>query len=129
MAGRSRCLTLIGALLVGLAATPVRATPDARADAEIRHLLAFVADSGCTFIRNGDRHDAASASAHLAMKYGKAKAKLATPEQFIEYVATGSYFTGREYRVQCPGQPETASAAWLQRELRSARRNNMHAAR
>ena len=129
MTRRNRCLTLIGALLVALAAAPVQASPDARADAEIRHLLAFVADSGCTFFRNGDPHDAGSASAHLTMKYGKAKAKLATPEQFIEYVATGSYFTGREYRVQCPGQPETASAAWLQRELLSTRRSSAHAAR
>lgn len=125
-----RSFLILAALLVPALVAPLaQAAPDARADAEIHHLLSFVAASGCIFIRNGEPHDSKAASEHLAMKYGKAKAKLATPEQFIEYVATGSSFTGREYRVQCPGQPETASAVWLQRELLSTRRGSAHAAR
>lgn len=100
-----------------LAAGAVQATPDARADGEIRHLLDFVSASGCTFIRNGDPHDAPSAAGHLAMKYGKAKSRLATPEQFIEHVASKSFFTGQAYRVQCPGTAAINSSDWLRAEL------------
>lgn len=110
-----RCLA--GSLLLAFAALPAHATPDARADADIRHLITFIADSGCTFIRNGDAHDAKSASEHLAMKYGKARSRLATPEQFIEHVASASFFTGRPYRVQCPAQAERNSGDWLRSEL------------
>lgn len=105
-----------------LPAGSVLAAPSAQGDREIRHLVDFVAASGCTFIRNGDPHDAKSAAEHLAMKYGKARSRLASPEDFIERVASSSYLTGREYRVQCPGQAETSSASWLQGELRAWRR-------
>ena len=104
-----------------LAPTPLLATPGAEAEREIRALISFVAASDCRFIRNGDAHAAAAAADHLAMKYGKARTRLSTPEQFIEHVATRSYFTGREYRVQCPGSGEQSSAAWLRGELQALR--------
>jgi hypothetical protein len=109
-----------------LAALPISvvAAPDANSDREIRHLVDFVSASGCTFIRNGDAHDSKSAAEHLLMKYGRAQGRLETTEQFIEAVATRSYLTGREYRVQCPGQPEVANAAWLEQELTAWRLAN-----
>ncbi len=112
---------MAGVALALLGATAV-AAPSAQADREIRHLVDFVATSGCTFIRNGDAHDAKSAADHLAMKYGKARSRLSTPEQFIEHVASRSFFTGREYRVQCPGKAAQSSAQWLTTELASWRR-------
>lgn len=105
------------AIVLALPAVAVHASPDARADGEIRHLLDFVGASGCTFIRNGDPHDAPSAAGHLAMKYGKAKSRLASTEQFIEHVASKSFFTGQAYRVQCPGSLAINSGDWLRAEL------------
>lgn len=105
-----------------LTAAPAAAEPGAAADREIRHIIDFVAHSNCTFIRNGDAHAARAAAGHLSMKYDKAHKKLSTPEQFIEHVATRSYFTGREYRVQCPGEQEQASNAWLLDALREHRK-------
>lgn len=105
------------------------ATPDEHSDREIRHLIDFVSTSGCTFIRNGDPHDSKSAAEHLLMKYGRAKSKLDTPEEFIEAVATRSYLTGQEYRVQCPGSAEMANADWLQAELVASRLVEDHAGR
>lgn len=104
-------------LALALPAGAAQAAPDARADGEIRHLLDFVSTSGCTFIRNGDPHDAASAAGHLAMKYGKARSRLATTEQFIEHVASKSFFTGQAYRVQCAGTAARNSGDWLRAEL------------
>lgn len=100
-------------VLAGLA----HATPNANADAEIRHLLDFVAASGCTFIRNGDAHNAIDAASHLAMKYSKAKSRLTSPEQFIEHVASKSFFTGTPYRVQCAPAASINSGDWLHAEL------------
>jgi hypothetical protein len=105
------------ALVLTFAVQPLMASPDAKSDAEIRHLLSFVAASGCTFLRNGDAHSARDASEHLAMKYGKARSRLATTEQFIEHVASKSFFTGAPYRVQCPAQQERLSSEWLRAEL------------
>lgn len=93
------------------------ATPDARGEGEIRHLIEFVGNSGCLFIRNGDEHDARSAADHLAMKYGKARSRLTNADAFIEHVASRSFFTGKEYRVRCPGLAEQGSSHWLSTEL------------
>jgi hypothetical protein len=100
------------------------AEPDARSEREIRHLVDFVSASGCTFIRNGDPHPSKDAAEHLLMKYERARSRLSTTEQFIDKVASGSYLTGREYRVQCPGQPEVANAEWLKVELSTWRQAN-----
>lgn len=122
---RRRTLLRPGAaalLAVSVATAPLAvASPDANSDREIRQLISFVAGSQCTFIRNGDPHPAREAAAHLDMKYGKARNRLETPEQFIAHVATRSFFTGEEYRVRCPGQTEQASAGWLRQELQHQR--------
>lgn len=109
-----KCIVLAACLA---ASSLAHATPSAGADAEIRHLLDFVAASGCTFIRNGDAHNAQDAASHLAMKYGKAKSRLASPEQFIEHVASKSFFTGTPYRVQCAQSASFNSGDWLHAEL------------
>lgn len=96
------------------------ATPDARAEREIRQLIDSVSASGCTFLRNGDAHDPAAAAEHLAMKYGKARRYLDSTEEFIDKVASRSFLTGSEYRVSCNGR-ETATGAWLNERLRALR--------
>lgn len=113
--------SLVAGIALALTAPFAAAEPDARADAEIRHLVDFIAASGCQFIRNGDAHDPKAAAEHLLMKYGKAKSRLSTPEQFIDKVASRSYLSGKEYRVRCPGKPETASGSWLTAELQAWR--------
>lgn len=115
--------SLVAGIVLALAAPFAAAAPDARADAEIRHLVDFIAASGCQFIRNGDAHDSKAAAEHLLMKYGKAKSRLSTPEQFIDKVASRSYLTGKEYRVRCPGKPEIGSGGWLVTELHAWRQS------
>ena len=46
------------------------ATPDAKAQAEIDRLVAFVAASPCRFVRGGTEYDGKAARDHLAMKLG-----------------------------------------------------------
>ena len=83
---------------------------------EIAHLLTFVADSGCTYVRNGKQYDATEAREHIERKYDYIRERISTTEQFIQYAATESSMSGQPYSVICSGQEEP-SADWLNREL------------
>lgn len=95
---------------------PVDAQHSAGADMEIQYLLAFVAGSDCTFIRNGTAHKAAEAADHLRLKYGRGKRYVDTPEQFIDRLASASSWSGEPYSVECDGQAELAGE-WLHQAL------------
>jgi hypothetical protein len=101
-----------GALAAG---TGARAETPAAAQ-EIDHLLHFVAASHCTFVRNGSEYPSDKARDHLVDKYRFAGSRIATAEQFIEYLATKSSLSGQPYHVRC-GKDDELSAAWLNTEL------------
>ena len=88
----------------------------ADADREIQHLLSWVADSGCSFTRNGTVHTSPDAADHLRLKYEKGKRYADTAEQFIDRLASKSSWTGKSYTVDCNGQVESSNA-WLHRAL------------
>jgi hypothetical protein len=92
------------------------AAPADTLEDEIAYLLATVAESGCTFIRNGSEHSAQNAREHMELKYGHVKRRVRTSEQFIEYAATKSSITGSSYTIRCAGA-ETPSGEWLSAAL------------
>jgi hypothetical protein len=96
---------------------PVRvcAAPAAPVD-EIRHLLVFIEDSGCTFVRNDREYSAAEAREHIARKYAHIRNRIRTAEDLIDYAATRSSLSGRPYRVLC-NSTEIHAADWLRAEL------------
>lgn len=100
---------IVALLICVLVPGPVAADP---LEEEIAYLLATVAGSGCTFIRNGSEHTAQGAREHMELKYGHVKRRVRTSEQFIEYTATRSSITGRAYTIRC-GEVETPSGEWL----------------
>jgi hypothetical protein len=112
---------ILAALLLAVAffapAAPARAASGAQA--EIEHLLDYIARSSCRFNRNGSWHGMEEARSHITMKYeylrdlGKAR----DAESFIEEAAAGSSMSGKNYLVQCPGEAAMPSAAWLKTEL------------
>ena len=89
--------------------------------ATIEYLLAHVAESKLTFIRNGQEHDSAAAAAHMRRKYEYYKASIATPEDFIEQVASKSLQSGKPYLVRLPGGREASVGAWLRDALKQHR--------
>jgi hypothetical protein len=107
----AQCISLIVALRVvpGFAAS---STPPL----EIEHLLDFVENSSCIFIRNGTEYDSRKAREHIYKKYEYAKRWIDDTEEFIEYTATGSSISGTPYRVRCQGR-NRPSAQWLLEEL------------
>jgi allantoicase len=112
---RSAGAMLLAATLHGAAL----AAPEARAQAEIKHLLDYVATPGCQFNRNGSWHEGAEARSHLQKKYDYlVKRNLVTDaESFIKGAATESSMSGKDYLVRCGGGKAEASAVYLKEEL------------
>lgn len=105
-------LLLVGSLLMSAAGMP-RAD---QAATEINYLLDYVAASGCTFVRNGDAHEAADAADHLRLKYDRGERYADTAENFIDRLATESSWSGDPYTVTC-GRVTEPSGEWLHRAL------------
>ncbi|QNA90217.1 DUF5329 domain-containing protein [Massilia sp. Dwa41.01b] len=99
--------------------TAAAAAPDTRAQAEINHLLDYVATPGCQFSRNGSWHEGEKAREHLQQKYDYlAKRDMVTnAESFIARAASESSTSGRPYQVKCGDGKPVASAVYLKEEL------------
>jgi hypothetical protein len=87
------------------------------AEAEIEYLISAVGESGCTFIRNGSRHDAEDAASHMRLKYRRGKRYASTAELFIERLASKSSFSGKHYAIECPDSEAVPSGEWLTARL------------
>ncbi len=112
------CIALIAAALP-FAAAAQPAPIGARTEAEIGHLIDYIAQSGCRFNRNGDWADTAAARGHVAMKYDylRTRGMIASAEDFIDKAASRSSLSGKAYLVQCPGAVAVPSGGWLKSEL------------
>ena len=104
-----RRVLAIGALLLsGLALA---------ADVEIDYLLSSVAQSHCTFIRNGKSHTATVAADHLRMKYRRARWAVDNADEFIDRLASRSSMTGEVYTMQCADADAAPTREWLTARL------------
>jgi hypothetical protein len=99
---------------------PAAADPGPAAQAEIDHLLRFVAASPCTFVRNGVAYPASEARKHLADKLRAARSRVSTAEDFIKGLASKSSMSGEPYLIRCDNQSVPAGV-WLSDELRRFR--------
>ena len=107
-------------LVVMVALTPAFVLADA-AETEIEHLISAVGESGCTFIRNGSRHDAEDAASHMRLKYRRGKRYATTAELFIERLASKSSMSGKLYFIECEGEEPVPSGEWLGARLEDYR--------
>lgn len=124
---RHRRLAPFAAMLMLALSMRVFANPDASAQREIDHLLAFVASSSCTFTRNGTDYAAPKAAEHLAGKLRFAASHIGTAEDFIRDLASRSSVSGEGYRVKC-NNIDMPADEWLTRELRRYREARVRAA-
>ena len=98
-----------------------------RTETEIEHLISTVGESGCTFIRNGSRHDAEDAASHMRLKYRRGKRYATSAELFIERLASKSSFSGKPYAIECPGSNAVPSGEWLTARLHDYREQHARA--
>ena len=108
------------ALLLIMAMLPVPMECHADTELEIKHLMAYIEKTNCTFIRNGKEYNGEEALAHIQNKYAYGKRWVKSAEDFITYAVTKSSMTGQPYKVRCDGQ-EILSAEWLTKELNKFR--------
>ena len=106
-----------------LASAPAFAAPSAKARQEIAGLMQALGASRCEFNRNGSWYDATRARAHLQRKYDYLLKKdlVDSAEQFIDRAASRSSFSGKAYRVRCPGRSEQDAAGWFRDQLQRLR--------
>lgn len=88
------------------------------------HLLNFIIQTECDFERNGKKHSGEDAYKHIQRKYKYAKPYISTTEQFIEFTATKSTVSGKEYLVYCASEEPITSKQWLLEELQNYRQEN-----
>lgn len=105
--------------VVTLSAPALAASPEA----EIDHLLGFIAASPCAFIRNGAAYDGAEAVDHIKDKYDYYRDEIHSAEDFIALAASKSALSGKPYLVKCGGTTEPA-ADWITRELAAFRQRS-----
>ena len=91
---------------------------------EIKHLLAYIADTSCLYERNGTTHTGPDAVLHINKKYAHFKDDIDSTERFIELSATKSTISGQYYYIVCQGKPKIKSQLWLLQELQKFRRMN-----
>jgi hypothetical protein len=116
------CVSYAGGLSTSASPlSPETAAASENSAATIEYLLAYFAESKLTFIRNGQEHDSAAAAAHMRRKHEYYKARIATPEDFIEQVASKSLQSGKPYLVRLPGGREASVGAWLRDALKQHR--------
>ena len=99
--------------LIGMAAS----SKELALEKEVTMLLHEIEHSGCTFIRNEEPHDGKEAAEHLNNKYQYGLGRIKTAEQFIEHIASKSYFSEKPYQVACPDKATMTSNQWLTQEL------------
>lgn len=97
-----------------------RAESEEPVNREINHLLQYIENADCAFIRNGRVYDAVEARTHIQNKYDYFKARIKTTEDFIKYAATKSSMSGKPYKVRC-NEREILCAEWLKVELEKFR--------
>ena len=96
---------------------------DEQMQSEIDHLIAYIQNSNCKFIRNGKAHTPDEAIQHILKKYDHFKTRIHTTEEFIELCATKSILSDQPYKIGCPNQELVESKHWLLKELRIYRNN------
>jgi hypothetical protein len=101
-------------LIAGMLPVPMECRADT--EFEIKHLMAYIEKTNCTFIRNGKEYNGEEALVHIQNKYAYSKRWVKSAEDFITYAVTKSSMTGQPYKVRCDGQVKF-SAEWLTKEL------------
>jgi hypothetical protein len=87
----------------------------------INHLLTYVEESNCVFIRNGKEYTSKEAAKHIKTKNDSLMFGVKTPEEFIELAASKSMLSGQPYFVRCVDHSPVPSADWLSKELSNYR--------
>ncbi|UTV99002.1 MULTISPECIES: DUF5329 domain-containing protein [Marinomonas] len=88
---------------------------------EINHLLEYVEKTNCQYERNGSMYNGKEAFDHIQRKYDYYQDKIKSAEDFIDYSASKSAISGKQYLIHCEGNKVVKSSDWLAAELKRFR--------
>ena len=96
-----------------------RAEPPSEVQQEVRHLLAYIEESGCEFSRNGVWSSSRTAQQHLRTRYDSLarQGRIRTTRDFIEQAAAEAALSGKTDEVRCGLKAPVPSGNWLSDEL------------
>lgn len=116
----SLAIAMIAILSVSLPGF-ARAMPDPAMAETIEFLIASVAQSDLTFVRNGKRYTGPEAAEHMRKKYDYFDDDIASAEDFIRLAATRSLLSGKPYFVILADGTRAQTADWLGARLNEYR--------
>lgn len=103
-------------MCVALADPP--AAPTAETE-KIEQLIKHIAElKDAVFVRNGKEYDAKAAAEHLRKKWDYAKKEVKTARDFIEKIATKSYFGDQPYLIRFKDGREVKAGDYLSERLK-----------
>ena len=118
--------SLVGLLFLFLIAHGKEARGEKEsAEQVIEFLISTVAQSGLTFIRNGQKHTADEAVKHMRHKYDYFQSKIKSPEDFICLCASKSLLSGKPYLVVTE-QGTIPVEKWLEQKLADHVKSQKH---
>jgi hypothetical protein len=110
-------------LAVFLCFTAFAGTPEE--ESKINALIGFIeSHNEYIFIRNGSEYTAKEAADHLRSKRSSAGSRIKTADEFIEYVASKSYLSGKLYLIKFPDGKTRPSGDILKEELARIEKKN-----
>ena len=86
---------------------------DGDLEKKINWLIDRIEKSNLTFIRNDVEYNSKDAVAHLRKKYAHVKDKVHSIEDFVNYVASQSYTTGKPYLLKNEKGEVVKAKDWL----------------
>jgi Family of unknown function (DUF5329) len=93
-------------------------------NAEIAWLIKHVAESGHTFTRDGEEHDALDTASSMLERWEKANEPIYSAESFIRKVAGFKLVDQKLNRVRFHGGAERPLNLWLQEEITAYRKGH-----
>lgn len=108
---------IFACVMIALMPARAHAAPDAKETLAITHLIQYVRESGLQFIRNSKSYSADDAADHMSKKLDYARDRLASAEDFIDYVASRSSITNLPYYVVTKDGKKQELGPWLYAEL------------
>lgn len=114
---------LLASILTLLLTAAVTFALDPQSKAEVDELITFVQKSGVRFIRNGKEYPATEGAQHLRDKLAKAGDRVKTTDDFINGIASKSYFSGKPYLVKFADGRTQPTGDWLKARLAEMRKS------
>lgn len=111
-------MKLFVCLLASIALASIAHAEDLSDTEKIEYLIKSVEEMSARFIRNGSEYEPQKAADHLRLKLSKAKSRIKTAEDFIQYCGSQSSMSGEKYRIKFADGRVIEAEVYLREKLK-----------